>query len=345
MTLHGGKLPEALLADLLAAIPSSDDRVLLGPAVGRDAAVINAGNGRVLVATTDPVTFATDEIGRYAVNVNANDVACMGARPLWFLASVLLPPGSDESLPAQILKQITDGCSELGVTLIGGHTEVTPTVTNPVVVGTMLGEASRDRVVAGRRASVGDALLLAGGIAVEGTALLAREHAPLLGRLGVPDEVISRAASMLLNPGISVVREARRLCEIATPSFMHDPTEGGLATALRELSRAADVGLEVDLQAIEIHPETREICSALALDPLGLLASGALLAIVRATDAEELASRRNGEDSGFRRIGTVVDAPPGVILAGEDSEISMPAFERDEIARFIESVVATESTE
>ncbi len=124
MPLHTGKLPAELLARLLSRVVSRDPRVLLGPTVGEDAALIDLGD-RVLVAKADPVTFATDRIGWYAVHVNANDVACMGARPAWFLATILLPQGAPEALAEDVFAQIEAACEALDITLVGGHTEVT----------------------------------------------------------------------------------------------------------------------------------------------------------------------------------------------------------------------------
>ena len=155
MTLQSGKLPAGLLAELLAKVPSGDPRVLVGPGIGRDAAVIDIGNGRVLVAKTDPITFATDHIGWYAVHVNANDIACMGARPAWMLATALLPVGCQDSLPAQIFDELTAACAELEIALVGGHTEVTPGVDRPVVVGAMLGEAAQSDIVVGEGIGAG----------------------------------------------------------------------------------------------------------------------------------------------------------------------------------------------
>ena len=118
---------------------------------------------------------------------------------------------------------------------------------------------------------------------------------------------------------------------------MHDPTEGGLATALQELATAAGATLRVDASAISIYKETRMICHALGLDPLGLLASGALLAIVSADDAARLASSNDGNASDWRIVATVESGPVRVILGTEDPAIPFPTFARDELARFLGS--------
>ncbi len=337
MSLRPGKLPTAMLAELLAKVPHTDPRVLLGPGIGRDAAVIDIGGGRCLVAKTDPVTFATEQIGWYAVHVNANDIACMGARPAWFLATALLPPGAPDALPGAIFDQITAACAGLGIELVGGHTEVTVGIERPIIVGAMLGEAARDEIVTGENIRTGDRVLMTGGVAIEGTALLAREAAAELAAKGVDASLLTRAQAMLFDPGISVVADAQALCAECRPRLMHDPTEGGIATALRELAAAANATLRVDPETIRVYDETRAICAALELDPMGLLASGALLAIISAEDEARLASRRNIEDSNWRTIATVESGPARVILGAGDPATLFPTFARDELARFFDS--------
>jgi len=330
--LHPGKLPPDVLAGLLARIPHRDPRVLLGPAVGRDAAVIDIGGGRVLVAKTDPVTFAAEDIGWYAINVNANDIACMGARPAWVMATALLPPGAPDDLPATIFEQILRAAAALEIELVGGHTEVTMGLDRPIVIGAMLGEAARDDIVTGEGIEPGDAVVLAGGIAVEGTALLAREAAEALRKAGMPTDEIARARHLLYEPGISVVPAARALRAVTRPRLMHDPTEGGLATALREMASAAGADLRIDPAEVFVHPETKAVSEALGLEPLGLLASGALLAIVPQADIERVTG--SVERSVFRCIGTVEPGAGEVIMG--TGETPFPMFDRDELARFFD---------
>src|SRR3990170_3000153 len=123
--LRVGKLPNEMLARLLARVQRRDPRVVLGPGIGRDAAVIDQGGPKLLVAKSDPITFATALIGHYAVHVNANDVACMGARPAWFLATILLPDRAPPPIAEAIFGQALDACHALGIELVGGHTEIT----------------------------------------------------------------------------------------------------------------------------------------------------------------------------------------------------------------------------
>ncbi|HEX2325256.1 MAG TPA: AIR synthase related protein, partial [Chloroflexota bacterium] len=173
------------------------------------------GNDRLLVAKTDPITFATDLIGWYAVHVNANDVACAGATPRWFMATAILPERWEESEVAALFEQLTEACTSLGVTLVGGHTEITGGLERPVLSGCMLGEVERARAVRTGGGQAGDNLILTQGIAVEGTAILAREAADTLRARGVKGETVARARELLFDPGISVVPAARLLCHVA----------------------------------------------------------------------------------------------------------------------------------
>jgi hydrogenase expression/formation protein HypE len=337
MTLRPGKLPTGVLAGLLARIEHRDPRVLLGPGTGRDAALIDFGD-RVLVAKTDPVTFATDEIGWYAVNVNANDIACMGARPSWFLATALLPPGAPDSLPAEIFAQLQEACGALGVELVGGHTEVTIGLSRPIIAGAMLGEARPGDIVRGDGITPGDAILMSKPIAIEGTALLAREARDDLAARGVDAATLDRAAAMLRDPGISVVADAQRLTAATRPRLMHDATEGGIATALAEMALAAGATLRIDRAAVQVRRETEAMCHALGLDPLGLLASGTLLAIVdEAAPVTRLQDART-----WTRIGTVEPGPPKVIMHAGGSTAPCPTFDRDELARYFDRVAGVE---
>jgi hydrogenase maturation factor len=333
MTLRAGKLPADVIESLLQQIPL-DPRVLVGPGIGRDAAVIDLGGGRVLVAKTDPITFATDLLGWYAVNVNANDIACMGAEPRFMLATALLPEGAPDDLPAQLFDQLRDACAQLRVALVGGHTEVTIGIDRPIVVGAMLGDAAREDVVTGEAIEDGDAVLLTKGIAIEGTALLARDSADALLAAGVDAPAIDRAQRMLFDPGISVVPDARAIRRAARPKLMHDPTEGGLATALHEMARAAKRTIRVNPSSLSVYQETRTVCRALGLDPMGLLSSGALLAIIGAEHVAAVTQALAQVKIDGRIIGTVESGEARVIIGAEDSASPLPTFDRDELARF-----------
>ena len=335
--LRPGKLPMDALANLLARTPISDPRVALGPAVGEDAALIDFGD-RYLVAKTDPITFATDLIGWYMVNVNANDIAVMGGAPRWLLATLLLPDGITESRVADIFAQTAAACAELGISLVGGHTEITVGLDRPIAVGAMLGEVGKDDAVLSAGVRPGDALILTKGIALEGASILAREAGGELTRAGVDKNIIRRAADFLFDPGISVVRDAQTLRRAVPVHAMRDPTEGGLSGALYELAAASGVGADIDAAAIPIIPECRTICAALGLDPLGLIASGALLAAVAPEDAPKATAALREAGIAAAAIGRAASADRDTrritLRRPNAPDADFPTFERDELARF-----------
>ncbi len=328
-----GKLRAQSLQAYLGKYAALDSRVVVGPKIGEDAAVIEMGD-RYLLATTDPITFATEEIGWYALQVNANDLAVRGARPRWFLATLLLPEGATTEASVEALfAQIGRACEELQVSLVGGHTEVTHGLDRPIVVGTMLGEVEKEKLVTTSGARVGDAILLTKGIPLEGAAIIARERGAELERRGLPVALIERAKQFLHRPGLSVVPEALLACELAPVHAMHDPTEGGIATACWELAQAAGVGLRVERERIPVFPEGERFCREFGLDPLGTIASGALLLTLAPADAAVVlhACAREGIDCAF--VGQVVPKEEGVVLVESGRSAPMPLFPQDEITK------------
>jgi len=257
----------------------------------------------------------------------------MGARPAWFLATVLLPEGAQPLLAEQIFDQIHSACRELDVSLVGGHTEVTHGLGRPLVIGTMLGEA--DHVVRSAGAKAGDCLILTKGVAIEGTALLAREAGKQLQARGLGGDTIERASKLLFHPGISVVKEALLACDAASVHAMHDPTEGGLATAVHELAEAAGLGAVIRARDIAVLPETDLLCRALGLDPLGLLASGSLLIAAAPEDCDRVAGALNGAGVKAACIGTLFSDREVAIINEKGGETALPRFDRDELARFL----------
>ncbi len=334
--LQSGKLPPALLSELLGGIKVRDPRVVLGARAGEDAALIDMGE-RYLVAKTDPITFATDYIGWYLVQVNANDLAVMGARPQWLMVTLLLPVCTAADEVRRIFAQLLQACDALGVTLIGGHTEVTHDLRRPIAMGAMLGEVAKHRVTLTSGAQPGDAIVMTQGVAIEGTAILAREAADVLTARGVPQRVIARAQDLLFEPGISVVRAASIASDIGV-NAMHDSTEGGLATALREVGSAAGVGVRVDADRIPILSECRTICGSLGLDPLGLIASGTLLATLPSERAARLVAALGDAGIPASIIGSVTSAQEALMLTSGETTQALPTFGRDELARFFDDV-------
>ena len=331
-----GKFPVELLSRVLARNNITDPRVLLGPKIGEDAAVLDMGE-KLLVATSDPVTFAADQIGWYAVQVNANDLACRGATPLWFLATLLVPDSFSETDAESVLAQIIEACHTLGVSLIGGHSEVTYGIDRPIVMGTMLGEVERDRLIVTGGAQEGDSVVVTKGIAIEGSAVLAREQADALLRGGVSQQDIDTAAGWIIDPGISVVADARAACQAVNVHSLHDVTEGGLVTSLREVAQASGLGIAIEEGSIPVLPECSAICQALNIDPLGLLGSGALLVTLPPSEVPPLQNALVELGTDGWEIGMMIDPEEGMQMIGYEGEVPLPEFPRDELARYFAS--------
>ena len=329
-----GKLPPDLLKQILPQSPT-DPQVILGPGIGMDCAIVDVGD-RLLALKSDPITFATEAIGWYAVQVNANDIATTGARPRWFLSTILLPEvRNNQELLKHISADIAQACLDLGITVVGGHTEITYGLDRPLVIGTLIGEVTRERLVTPTGIQPGDRILLTKGVPIEATAILAREFsertAPYLSA-----EDIQHARDFLYNPGISIVRDARVACEAGRVTGMHDPTEGGVAAALWEMAGASGRTLIVEPDAIPIPSLSRRVCQIFDLNPLSAIASGALLLTVHPEDAVSIVEALRKEGIPCTQIGLVEQGPPEVWQVVSNSRQPFPYPERDEITRMFE---------
>ncbi len=326
--LNQGKIPAGILARFIEGL-DTDDTVSTGPGVGEDAALIDTGERELYVVTSDPITFATNNIGYYTVLINSNDIATTGGHPRWLSATILFPNGTTEETAQTLLEDLGSACNRSGITLIGGHTEITDAVSRTVVSGTMIGTVERDRVVDKSKMRPGDTILLTKAIAIEGTGLLAFEFADRLSAAGIDTTEIERAKRY--SEALSIVEEARTAVDAGNVSAMHDVTEGGIATALSELGKIR--GLEIDADRIPILPEANRFCIALGLDPLGLIGSGNLLiACPEDSEASIVTAVRNiGVD--IQPIGRVSERQSGVRWHRSGRSIREPVFEVDEIAR------------
>lgn len=335
--LRPGKLPPDLLAKFLSGLTTSEKRVLLGPNIGEDSAFISFGSS-TLIAKSDPITFATDRIGWYAIQVNANDIAASGGTPKWFLSTLLLPEDEKVSNIKDIFEQMREAADELGVSIIGGHTEITTGLSRPIIAGTMLGEAAPSETIKTSSAEPGDDVILTSGIAVEGTAILARESKTELLAAGVSEDEIKKAANLLNVPGISIVKPAQVAMSTGEVTAMHDPTEGGLAGAIDELARASGTGVTIDDDRVLIFDETKTICKALFIEPWGLIASGSLIITAHRNGSPNVIRALRQEGIEANVIGKITDHKKGMQRIKKGELQPLPKFERDEIARYFETL-------
>ena len=329
--LPSGKLPNRLLHDFLDQFTFDDPSLLINPGVGEDIAAVDIESREVLILKADPITFATDSIGQYAVLVNANDIATSGATPQWFLTTLFFPNGTTPSHIQHVFRELKNFCRQWGITLCGGHTEITEAVNRPIVAGMMAGTVARRKLIDKRRMGKGDRILLTKGVAVEGTAIIAREFGDRLKKMGLSADEIERCRRFL--DQISIITEAKIAAANAGTSAMHDITEGGLATALGELSIAGGRTIRVDTENIPIYPETRRICGLMDIDPLGLIGSGSLLICCRNKNCQKLMEDIAAAGIEVTPIGEVMGKGRGIRAYKRKKQVSWPAFEVDEITK------------
>jgi hydrogenase maturation factor len=291
--------------------------MIMGPSIGVDCSVFDLGK-KLLVATSDPVTFVSS--GYYCINVNVNDVVSMGAKPLFFMATIILPPESRENELEKIMQEIQSGCRKFRVNFAGGHTETNSIVNRPLISGFMTGTCRKDELRGSFNAKDGDMVLITKGIGIEGTAIIAEKRERLIEkRFG--KKFLKTCLSHRRE--LSVYKEAMMARKSA--NGMHDATEGGIINALYEMCVAS--GMSMDIDRFPVGTETRRLCDLFGIEPLGLISSGTLVITTKDT---ELAGRL--EERGIRayEIGRVVkDGKNEVRHDGR----TMKTFVRDEIAR------------
>lgn len=327
--LPAGKVPGQLLDRLLRTYRTSPDTsVVVDASYGFDAAAINIG-GETLLVKSDPITFATADAATYLVAVNANDIACMGGIPRWMTVVALLPEGA--TTPESVEQQFADlqlACEHEGVSLIGGHTEITTGIDRPLLIGTMLGTVGPTGFLKPGEAKAGHELWLTHSAGIEGTALLAHEKESEL-RAAVGEDIVAEAKSLLITPGISVSRDAQALLRTGVVTALHDPTEGGVATAIHEIAAASGLGATIDGEAIPVLACTHAITAHFGMNPLGLLSSGSLL-IATTPGAETL---MNSAPVPVTRIGVLTDTPDGLTISTTGGIQNLPRFDSDEFTR------------
>jgi len=328
-SLSVGKLdPELLKQVVFGCLGSPDPRVIVGPKIGEDAAVIDFKD-RALVVHSDPITGAIENIGWLAVNVCANDIATRGVRPLWVLVVILLPQNVSSAQLKRITRQIDKAAKELGIAVIGGHSEFTLGIKRPILVSTAIGEAEKGSFVSSSGAKVGDRIIMTKGAAIEGTAILSTELAELL-ETKVDRAVVRRAQKFFRM--ISVVEDALTAIEVGGVHAMHDATEGGIAGGLQEIAWASNVGVIAHEEKMPIYEETKAVCNALNIDPLKTISSGSLIILAHPEKAEKIVAALKKKRIQASVIGKTVDKREGLyILRRDETKLDLSKAVKEEL--------------
>ena len=297
---------------------TEDSAVKIGPRIGGDGAVIAANNeGGYLAVAADPITGTSAAIGRFAVDINANDVACLGADPRWMTLTLLLPSGTEREKISRIMEEASDEAESLGVAIVSGHTELVQGLERPIVSGTMIGLS---RILLDpEKVQEGDKLVMTGSAGLEGGAILADTFEKELRNKGIEDSTLRTARNFVRR--LPIVEPARRARDKV--SLMHDPTEGGLLGGIRELGLLTGKGIKLEEERVKVEPETKSICAALEVDPLRLIASGSLLLVVRPNRVPQLLEELSEFDPAL--IGTLSE------------EADLPESGPDELWRLMDS--------
>ena len=314
-----GKLPETILKrSVLRQIKHRREEVLVGPAIGEDCSVIDLNDDEVIVMSTDPITGTVQDIGTLAVHITANDIASSGADVIGIMLSILLPEITTEAELKNMMYDVDEVCEQLHIEVIGGHTEVTKAVNQPIVTVTGIGKMKKSDIIKTSGARPGQEIVMTKWAGLEGTAIIAKSK---------EQELLSKYSSRFIKEAqqmidyISVVPEAKIAMNVGITS-MHDVTEGGIFGALWEIGAAGGVGLEVDLQKIKLRQETVEICEFFDLNPYMLISSGSMLIIC--DNANLLVDRLKEEGIVASVIGRISEGNDRIVTNGEEQRYLEP---------------------
>lgn len=326
--LNAGKVPPDILKkSVYPYIGKLREEVLVHSAFGEDSSIIDFGD-KVAVLSTDPITGADIHSGPLAVYVSCNDIAACGAKPVGILITLLLPIGSEEELLKELMKGVHETASKIGIEVLGGHSEITSSVVKPVISATAIGFADKDKFVTSSGAKPGDDIIVTKFLGLEGSAILASDFEEFL-KGKISDKTIKTAQGFI--DKISVIDEGIIAAEIGV-SAMHDITEGGLLGASFEVAEASGVGVDIYQDALPILPETREICQAFDINPLGLISSGSML--ICTPKGDEVVKALKSHDIPAAIIGKVTSG--GKYLVTPSGKHPIIPLKRDELIRVIE---------
>lgn len=319
MTMKIGKIPETVLKrSVFKQIKHRREEVIVKPGVGEDCSVLDLGPNQMLVLSTDPITGTANEIGTLAVHITANDIASSGAELIGIMLTIILPDGARESDLREMMQEIEQACSELNMEVIGGHTEVSAAVRQPIVTVTGVGKIQKDSLITTAGLKPGQELVMTKWAGLEGTAIIVGEKEEEL-KTKYTSDFIQGAKDFMKH--ISVVKEARIGKNLGVTA-MHDVTEGGIYGALWEIAAASKVGLKIDLKKIPIKQETVEICEFYDLNPYLLISSGCML--MGTNNGNELVEELAKAGISAAVIGRVTDGHERIIVNDEEMRYIEP---------------------
>lgn len=326
--LKTGKLPpEILSSSVYPYLGEQRKEVLVHSGFGEDCSVIDFGEN-VAVLSTDPITGADKNSSYLSVFISCNDIAACGAKPLGVLTTLLLPPGTKNCEIQAMMKEIHNAARKIGVEVLGGHSEITYTVTKPVISSTAVGIAKKNEYVTSQGAKPGDKVIVTKALGLEGTSIMANDFGDFL-EDKISKKIIDSAKEFIKN--ISVIDESI-IATKAGVSAMHDITEGGVLGACYEIAAASDVGIKIYKEKLPILPETKAICDVFDINPLGLISSGSMLICTPYPD--KVINNLNGTGITATIVGDIIKE--GKFIKTGDKEYPLIPPKRDELYKAVE---------
>lgn len=329
MKLPIGKVPSSILKKIVFPRKGFErDDVIIGPGVGIDSAILK-NSGKYIIATTDPITATSKLIGQLSIYIITNDLIVSGALPKWYLSTILLPKNTTEKMLETIVNEMDENAKKIKMEIVGGHSEVTPYLNFPIIIGTAIGTANK--FYSASRAKPGDLILMTKRVGIEGIAIIANEYPQKLQENGFSNSEIIKLQKMI--DETTIYQEGKIIINDFGEYVhaMHDPTEGGIFTALHEIADASNTGIEIYFEKIPVDKETQKICDVLKINPYLLLSSGSLLIASEDKEVDELIKSLKKSKIQVNIIGRVLKDFSKRILIRNGRKVKLPRQEKDEI--------------
>ena len=321
-----GKLNNKLLIKILNDIKNEG----ASPKIGEDSATINIRSDNNLLLSSDPITFDSENIGEYILDICANDIYAAGGEPKWFLITILIPPKTSYNKLKRVISKVNSRAQSLKVDIIGGHTEVTESVNKIVLSGTIVGRINKNfvpnQIVKGNQS-----IILGGQAGIEGSKIIVENTES-------NHKIISNLKKSIKNLTISVNNIAKIAISTGKIIKMHDPTEGGISTALHELCEFSDIGCEIIENEIKFVDNFNEACQILNLNPLCVISSGCLLMICKEKDSSEIINKLRSSDIPAIKIGKTTNSKKRNIIKKDGKKENLERFDQDEIIKIFRNV-------
>lgn len=324
-----GKLKTDLLEKyIFDELVSNREEVLMGGGTGLDNAVMDFG-GDLIVASTDPITGASKNLGSLAINISVNDVSCQCADPVGVLMTLLIPPTAELDDLKEIVRDSTRTARELNVDIVGGHTEITDAVNKIVISTTVIGRVNKNKRPDLKSVKPGDVLAVSKYLGIEGSSIIAHEKDQVKEILSQEEYEFAKS----LSKEISVLRESKIAGKYSV-KHMHDITEGGIFGAVWETSKALGHGIRIYNDLIPLLDVTKKICDFYKINPMKLISSGSMLMVFDKEKFSEFQKEAEAKGIKVTKIGEINNESQAVVKY-DDKEIILQDPDPDELYKVV----------